>query len=854
MASKSPPTTNLPAQSVRGLNTNIDPATDDGYINLMASVHSTDTDTVKSWLAKLKKDATKINVFNGTKILYGICLEVLNPEANQQVMVKSPTAAWKTNASVRVSGMPLRRIRVMIPEIDRCAIMGVKNIYKPTEKDKKVLEFYTLFQAANYKVSGEAVRPGDLVQVSMSLYNPIENKYLGVVERNFYPAVMTEPGAADAAGKFLCQVSRESLKTLPPGSLETNGLVIKAGSGKDGKGADPASAYVVYLYDVEQKFLKDFKEYDKKKIADICYRWGDGVSTVMTEPAASAGEATTIPYEILYAMLYYACALSPIGLINKGKTSGTPDEFSAKFGMGQITKDLFDSYKLIHGTENDPALSPPQAGTKPLTKGFEHHSQLIDPAYAIEFFAKSFESFLYEQTGKGAGGPNGTFGFWAPNSLGLIPQQLISTFLQARLNINFNKSEFKSSGAPDQGRWDTLIWGFKGDTGAPPAKLTSGITTFMEWRHGSKIDKNDPDQATLVKESTPIGKKTENAQGPDAKKAQTPEECHSNYPPENEYYIHIDLQKAKMRKYINSKLSGKKLKEIEIAHRGVKNVMISGLPTPSPFKVVRFDGTAGYEVDKKRWFDASNTDGPDGVWVSPAGGYARPLLKSKERYHLGYYRQPHQITHCVLYTCSSSNANQKYFYKNFCHTSLYPKRRYPHFIIAPDGQIVQLVDIAAVTNYTYNSPSQAELPSLEQNSPPLDEYSITIAFGEGTQIGTMNNNARIDYVGVKKLKQEEGALFSENIKYHKIGTRAALESAHKLIQFLTSITGIKYNLAAQDVNIALRNLNKANIYANGQLSHNIDGMNFIYYAWTYGVAIKNGGKNVLFEDFIEPSA
>ena len=63
-----------------------------------------------------------------------------------------------------------------------------------------------------------------------------------------------------------------------------------------------------------------------------------------------------------------------------------------------------------------------------------------------------------------------------------------------------------------------------------------------------------------------------------------------------------------------------------------------------------------------------------------------------------------------------------------------------------------------------------------------------------------------------------------------------------------SKTKIKYNVAAQDFKLQRKDINKSGIQAYGHYK-GVAGMNFIYYAWTYGLAYKNGGKNILSKEY-----
>lgn len=59
---------------------------------------------------------------------------------------------------------------------------------------------------------------------------------------------------------------------------------------------------------------------------------------------------------------------------------------------------------------------------------------------------------------------------------------------------------------------------------------------------------------------------------------------------------------------------------------------------------------------------------------------------------------------------------------------------------------------------------------------------------------------------------------------------------------------IKYNLAAQDFKLKRREYSKSTIQAHGHFK-GVSGMNFIYYAWTYELAYKNGGENILSKQY-----
>ena len=156
----------------------------------------------------------------------------------------------------------------------------------------------------------------------------------------------------------------------------------------------------------------------------------------------------------------------------------------------------------------------------------------------------------------------------------------------------------------------------------------------------------------------------------------------------------------------------------------------------------------------------------------------------------------------------------------------------PHFLITPEGQIIQLVDAAAAV----------------ETGLPNKKSSITIAFTEGIgtigDINGLNNSVLDNYILVSANPKNLLGPGKNTYRPHKIGSKAALQAADKLIKFLISKTKIKYNIAAQDGKLHRQDIYKSGVQAYGHYK-GIAGMNFIYYAWTYGLAYKNNAKNIL---------
>ena len=155
---------------------------------------------------------------------------------------------------------------------------------------------------------------------------------------------------------------------------------------------------------------------------------------------------------------------------------------------------------------------------------------------------------------------------------------------------------------------------------------------------------------------------------------------------------------------------------------------------------------------------------------------------------------------------------------------------FPHFLISTDGQIIQLVDMAIATDTGL------------QNKNTAINISFVDGVGEKFDIIGENNVSINNYILVKTKKDENV------FRPHKIGSKASLESMQKLILFLTGFFQIKYNLAAQPFELGKSDFNSSTIQAMGHFK-GVAGMNFIYYAWTYGLAYTSGGNNILSREY-----
>jgi len=339
-----------------------------------------------------------------------------------------------------------------------------------------------------------------------------------------------------------------------------------------------------------------------------------------------------------------------------------------------------------------------------------------------------------------------------------------------------------------------------------PPEFFSFEAWLTEAGGGAAVDIGD-----FIKESTAP---PDNPQVLDVEEPQdTSDECHDNYPQRNSYLEHVDAQKKILREYLDSPISGEELSYLSNTHVGVKNILFSDLKISTPFKVVRFDGDSGFELDSKRWFNKSNTKN----------------LIYKGKYNSGYYR-PRDFINKVTIGSIDLKTNPDNFYKTSLDLMYNLNKPMPHFLIQPSGQIIQLVDASAAVN----------------NNLLNKETSINISFVEG--IGNINyvvgenNTVLNNYILVNADPKKN------TYRPHKIGTKASLESAHKLIQFLMTQTKIKYDLAAQDFELGDEFIGLSGVQAYGH-HKGISGMNFIYYAWTLGLAYKNNGENILSTEY-----
>ena len=286
---------------------------------------------------------------------------------------------------------------------------------------------------------------------------------------------------------------------------------------------------------------------------------------------------------------------------------------------------------------------------------------------------------------------------------------------------------------------------------------------------------------------------------------------------------------------MNSSLAGEELKFSSYKHVGVKNVRFGGIEIPSKFKVIRFDGLSNFPKDNVCWRDAAN-----------------PIhLVEKERSRFSYYRSKSKIKHFVIHSINAGLTPGK-FYKNLLRFLSDTNRPFPHFLVATDGQIIQLVDAAAITNnFLPNKESSISAAFIENNSslPPLNSQIVEVSMKNYILIkqsaSTTPPGASVLLNAPGGVGQVETLTEEPNIyRPHRIGTKAALQAMQSLVQFFIENTNMEYNLAAQDFKLLNEEINKSNIQASGHYK-GIGGMNFIYYAWTYGLAYKNNGRNIL---------
>lgn len=711
-----------------------------------------------------------------------ICIQVLDSSETQKLIASNPQIHFKNVTKTTSKYIP-RACRVYIPEIHSDRALP-KNILNPSKKDLSTIKaMFPVFFAQTEQLSNKGLFVGD--RITVKIKNEIGGGiYVNRIENSFSVNPFNVGKTSDAASKaFRCEIIKSG-KVISKNATEVAGKATITKDIEPQVTLSPEAKrqqYLKYLYETEVTNMKALKGYwDKTKMARAL---NDAVLEIKNDK--SIKEDITDLKPLLWALTYQVSGFIPAGLAVGGNAVLSISAVKDHYGIHRISKKYFDTQKIL--------LKKYDFFKNPNLK----HSDLLDPKKSMRFFVIDFFHYLTTVS---------QLKISDVKTVGAITEKNEKIITKYFTN-NKNRVDiiFPDSFAQMANDFNNAYSGSEPLEGEP----TLEIDSFEDWS-----TKKMTGVPATVESSTPVASPEKNPQGPDPKKPpSTPDECHSNYPAYNDYAIHVNAQKKMVRQFVDSKISGQDLKFLNNEHKGVRTIKFAELDVPCPFKVVRYDGLSGFSKDPKRWFDKNNS--------------STSLLLNRERWGSSHYRARNQITHCTIQTLGD-NLDERHFYKNTIHTMLALGRKIPHFIITPNGQIIQLVDMACAIN----SKSPVSLSSV----------NVGFAFGTGGQTPFTSKSPNV----VKK----NCVLIKEKNIYscHKLGTKAALQSMQKLIKFFMTITKINYKLAAFDDKIASSDYNKSTIQSLGQLTGGIGGMNFIYYAWTYNFAFDLGGKNILNEE------
>ena len=734
----------------------------------------------------------------------GVCLYVLSEEEKQSLVTAGAFEKTVDTSAEQLSR--LKACRVYIPEIHSSHALP-KDIYSLSDKDKEKIEaFFPVFISHGEGVASKSLRPGQILQVRITNNNGGGVYVNYVTETNSVINVYNE-NEVSSGDLFRCSVIRFSRVVNKQSGGVSSGEVITSEKNQSIDKVDVATLKQQY-----KKYLSEKETYWSKELQD--YWLGVGgleripfkyfLDKIMEEvPIADSMNPLK---KLIWLLIYRLSVYSSTGITNAGLTVLNVDSIDDSYGIFKTTKEDFDRYKLGYDS-GDRSLDAPSLENDFFNDSNNYeHADLLDPELSMRFFVLNFAKYLRENNESNENLPDYTVDKY---------QKLITNYFTK----NDTKIKFLFFGDYEDiaDQYDGAESGnsttennkpnIKDGTSSKPA-----FPNFQSWivsaGGGAAVD------ITEFNKVEP--EKANNAQTLDGEEPRdTRDECHDNYPQRNSYLEHVDAQKALMRKYFNSGNAGSDLSFLANTHEGVNHIIFADTKIKTPFKVVIYDGNSGYPASNKRWFNASNNQSR--------------LIKNKN-YKKQYYRPSSIITKATITSINLKN-NPTDFYKSGLELMYDLNKPIPHFVIALDGQIIQLVDYAAAI----------------ENNLPNKKSSVNIAFVEGIgKIGNINgeNNTVLDnYILVSP-----GQTFNNVYRPHKIGSKAALQSADKLIKFLISKTKIKYNVAAQDFKLQRKDINKSGIQAYGHYK-GVAGMNFIYYAWTYGLAYKNGGKNILSKEY-----
>ena len=655
------------------------------------------------------------------------------------------------------------------------------DIYDPDEKDLEIMKAF--FPVFVSKTEAAAALPMNEGDiVEVEIKNELGGGvYIQRINETSSVTIFKRMGGSNTS--FKCSILRFARIENQKGRTVTAGTTI-GGETKSSSVLNEATLkqqYIKYLYTKERFF--------NRKLNDF---WFDRAFKQAVVSSKNIIGGASLSSELIWVILYKLCGYNSTGLANKGNVAMHVESLNDGYGIFKTTKVQYDQF-----VEKNKTVSLPTDIKNQFSLG--DHSDLLDPEFAIKFFIIDFRRYLTKN--------NIDPSALTPSNLSGDQKKKITNYFTAndkRVDYFFGEPDltklantYSATNNMPKSIYDSSI-----------PKIYGEFPTFQEWLSAALGGVSLNVLPSLDKTNVGSVKNSPNLEQKNPKSVS--DKCHNNYPPKNSYLLHVDSQKKAIKEFMSSLIAGNELEYSSNSHVGKNSIKMSGAEIKSDFKVLRFDGTMLGAKDPVRWFDAKNSKN----------------LIFKSGYNLKAYRPIHQITHFMVHSLNATNDHNR-FYKDTL-SFLYGKNKpVPHFLISPSGQIIQLVDAAAAINF--------DLPNKE--------FSVSAAFVEGPgsimPIISDNSNVSIkNHILVKNNKDKN--IYSP----HKIGSKAALQAMQKLIQFFIANTSIKYNLAAQDFKLLAEEINKSSIQAFGHYK-GIGGMNFIYYAWAYGLAYRNNGQNIL---------
>tara|TARA_Y100000114_G_scaffold155865_1_gene181183 strand:- start:975 stop:3374 length:2400 start_codon:yes stop_codon:yes gene_type:complete len=740
----------------------------------------------------------------------GVCLYVLSNEEKQSLVTAG--AFEKIADTSKKKLKKLKACRVFIPEIHTDRALP-DDIYNLSKKDKiKIESMFPVFISETEEVANKSLKPGNLLKIKVK-NNQGGGTYLSMVDSSSSSVnIFNQNTPRDDL--FQCKIVRVARIINAQGRSVSFGEVITSEKEQSGNALDEATLkqqYKKFLTEKEAYWYSTLKNYwtldspDDPEITLQRTAFKKFLNRILVEIDIPSNGFEKLVWLLLEKLSVY----SPTGVTNAGLTVLNVDSIDDSYGIFKTTKEQFDTYQLDYEQGYTDSGDLQLSDLSDFEQSFfvdnaYQHEDLLDPDVSMRFFVMDFLRYLnknnsdYEKISNLSDEKNQKIitNYFTKNDKKI--KFIFSTDYQAIADqwddANIGDSNYDNPKIKTAENIDKAIFpDFRAWLSAAAGGAAVEIDSFI--KQPSEANEN----SDLLQEEEP---------------RDTSDECHDNYPQRNSYLEHVDAQKKLMRRYIKSISSGEDLDFLKYMHKGTKSVVISDVETPAPFKVIRYDGKHNYKSDQKRWFNERNNT----------------HLNFNRNYKRGYYRPSEFITKVTFTTLDLKDGSELENFKLNLDLMYDLNKPVPHFLITQTGQIIQLVDVAAVVN----------------NNLANKNTSVNISFTEG--IGNINilegqKNSVIDNYILVNTDPETSVY-----RPHKIGSKASLQAADRLVKYLTSITNLKYNVAAQDFKLKRSDINKTGIQAYGHYK-GISGMNFIYYAWTYGLAYNNGGRNILSKEY-----